>query len=381
MGHIIDIPVGNDLGPLLNHTSIALYVIAVFFVAIRFITRACLVKKFGLDDLFIAVAVALGGLQTVTIFMQVEHGRGRHATELHVMEFNEMLKYSWLNMLVYFVATWTVKMSILALYYRIGAGVRGLPWVVQARGVWVTAGVMTAAAVASFMAQLLACLPVSRAWDIERQPEGCINGALFMQISAAINVGTDIVLLLFPLPLLPLMKFNKKQRTALALIFSIGLVPVIASTMRLCEIAMSGSPTSTSMSWQDGDSSWTWAWVPIWSQIEVDIGIVVASLPSLNPLLKHVWAPPSMRRSATPSELPDFPEYQKSWDERKSPSDTEFDVEGSLKSDSETFYEESSDDEDDSGAAKPGVLSKALPPLPLGSKSSKSWWRRLRAMK
>jgi hypothetical protein len=85
-----------------------------------------------------------------------------------------------------------------------------------------------------------------------------------------------------------------------------------------------------------------------------------------------------MRRSATPSELPDFPEYQKSWDERKSPSDTEFDVEGSLKSDSETFYEESSDDEDDSGAAKPGTLSKALPPLPLGSKS---WWRRLRATK
>jgi hypothetical protein len=62
-------------------------------------------------------------------------------------------------------------------------------------------------------AQLLACLPISRAWDIERQPQGCINGALFMQVSAAINVGTDIVLLLFPLPLLPLMKFNKKQRS------------------------------------------------------------------------------------------------------------------------------------------------------------------------
>jgi hypothetical protein len=85
-----------------------------------------------------------------------------------------------------------------------------------------------------------------------------------------------------------------------------------------------------------------------------------------------------MRRSATPSELPDFPEYQKSSDERKSPSDTEFDVEGSLKSDSRTFYEESSDDEYDLGAAKPGALSKALPPLPSGSKR---WWRRLRVMK
>jgi hypothetical protein len=38
----------------------------------------------------------LGGLQTVTIFMQVENGRGKHAKELHVEHFNEMLK-------VYFV--------------------------------------------------------------------------------------------------------------------------------------------------------------------------------------------------------------------------------------------------------------------------------------
>jgi len=51
----------------------------------------------------------------------------------------------------------TVKMSILALYYRIGSGVQGLPWVVQARGVWVTAGVMTAAAFASFMVSCTIC--------------------------------------------------------------------------------------------------------------------------------------------------------------------------------------------------------------------------------
>jgi hypothetical protein len=48
----------------------------------------------------------LGGLQTITIFMQVEHGRGRHSKELHEEEFDKMLQYSWLNMLVYFVAIW-----------------------------------------------------------------------------------------------------------------------------------------------------------------------------------------------------------------------------------------------------------------------------------
>jgi hypothetical protein len=48
----------------------------------------------------------LGGVQTLTIIMQVEHGRGRHAMQLHLDDFNEMLKYMWLNMLTYFVANW-----------------------------------------------------------------------------------------------------------------------------------------------------------------------------------------------------------------------------------------------------------------------------------
>ncbi|KAL5119325.1 hypothetical protein ACEQ8H_002812 [Pleosporales sp. CAS-2024a] len=363
---------GNDQSLVLDHISIAMYAVAVFFVTMRFITRACLVKKFGLDDLYIGVAASLGGLQTVTIFMQIRYGRGRHAKDLSEEDFNEMLKYSWLNMLIYFVAIWTVKMSILALYYRIGSGMRGLPWVVQAKAVWITAGLMSATAVASFMAQLLACMPISRTWDIERQPEGCINGALFMQISAAINVATDIVLLLFPLPLLPLIKFNKKQRTALAFIFSIGLIPVIASTMRLCEIIMSGSPISDNLSWREGDSSWKWAWVPVWSQIEVDMGILVASLPSLNPLLKSMWTPTITHRA---SELPDFPDYQERI-EHASPNKTESHVEKSRKGSQVTFYEESEDEEDEVGLAKSAIAQTAGTSLPPRQKSGKGWWRK-----
>jgi hypothetical protein len=53
-----------------------------------------------------------------------------------------------------------------------------------------------------------------------------------------------------------------------------------------------------------------------------------------------------LRRSMTPSELPDFPDYQECWDEKKSPSDMDFDVEKSPNPNKATFYEESSDDED-----------------------------------
>lgn len=62
-------------------------------------------------------------------------------------------------------------------------------------------------------AQFNACTPINRIWEVEKKPVGCIDALAFMTASAAINVATDIALLLFPLPLLPLMQFNKRQRS------------------------------------------------------------------------------------------------------------------------------------------------------------------------
>ncbi|EUC37204.1 hypothetical protein COCVIDRAFT_14926 [Bipolaris victoriae FI3] len=314
MGHIV-FANGHDQGPLLARVSLAMYTVAVTFVALRCFTRACIVKRFGLDDVFIAIATVLGAAQTVTIILQVEHGQGRHTTELRIEQFNHMLMYQWINMLIYFVANWAVKMSILALYYRIGYGRKGLPWIVQAPAVWTVAGFMTAFGISSFTAQLFLCVPISRIWDIVHANDGgCIDVSEFMITSAAINVATDIVLLMFPLPLLRLFKFNRRQRTALVVVLSVGLIPVIASTMRLCEIIMAGRPIKPGKGWQDNDYSWGWAWVPVWSQIEVDVSILAASLPCLYPLFKHVFHPCS--RPATPSEMPTLPGYPESWAEQ-----------------------------------------------------------------
>jgi len=41
----------------------------------------------------------------------------------------------------------------------------------------------------------------------------CIDGASFSHAQSGINVFIDVVLLLYPLPLLPLLKFNKRQRS------------------------------------------------------------------------------------------------------------------------------------------------------------------------
>jgi hypothetical protein len=84
--------------------------------------------------------------------------------------------------------------------------------------------------------------------------------------------------------------------------------------MRLCEIVMSDSPIAKGITWQQADFSWMWAWVPVWSQIEVDVAIVAASLPSLSPLFKQAWLGfHTPTRASTPSQIPTLPGYRESW--------------------------------------------------------------------
>lgn len=61
--------------------------------------------------------------------------------------------------------------------------------------------------------QIFSCIPITAAWDVKQIPVMCIDGKTFMYVQGAINILTDVVLLLYPLPLIPLLKFNKRQRS------------------------------------------------------------------------------------------------------------------------------------------------------------------------
>lgn len=58
------------------------------------------------------------------------------------------------------------------------------------------------------------------------------------------------------LPMSPRGSILTYSTAAVIVIFSVGLIPVVASTMRLCEIVMSGNGLHRGMGWKQADSSW-----------------------------------------------------------------------------------------------------------------------------
>ncbi|KAJ4355748.1 uncharacterized protein N0V89_003768 [Didymosphaeria variabile] len=152
------------------------------------------------------------------------------------------------------------------------------------------------------MVEMFSCVPMSAIFDIDNPTRRCIAWVPFYLTQSAVDVVINLVLVLFPLPLLGILKIDKKQRYALVIIFSIGLLPLVASIIRMCQIAIAVRTKASTR--PTGDASWEGRWIPLWSQIEVDVGIVAASLPSLSPLLKQIWSGLAHSRTMSPSHIP-----------------------------------------------------------------------------
>ena len=65
------------------------------------------------------------------------------------------------------------------------------------------------------------CNPVSKAWN-PLTPGTCINSWLFFVIGSSMNCGTDIAILILPLPSVLRLQLSKWQKISLVGVFLLG---------------------------------------------------------------------------------------------------------------------------------------------------------------
>lgn len=108
------------------------------------------------------------------------------------------------------------KISILLLYCRIFA-LPAFQWCCYVMG-----GLIVAWSLSTILAALLICRPVSDLWD--PVPQGyCGNHVLSYTITGAINIVTDVVVLLLPLPYLARLEMALYKKVVLVATFTLGI--------------------------------------------------------------------------------------------------------------------------------------------------------------
>ncbi|PCD22337.1 hypothetical protein AU210_016126 [Fusarium oxysporum f. sp. radicis-cucumerinum] len=159
-------------------------------------------------------------------------------------------------------------MSFAVLYLRL------LPGHVSRRMNQLLLTVLAAEGFEETMVVIFHCKPVDKAWNPQKEGT-CLNLKLFYYISFAIKFVTDVCLFIQPIPAVWKLQLSKAKRLGAILMLSLGLFVCIIAIIRVSFISQLRTDVTKDLV------------IPmIWSQVEVSVLVVCASIPSLRPFLQ-----------------------------------------------------------------------------------------------
>ncbi|GAB7327848.1 hypothetical protein MBLNU13_g11638t1 [Cladosporium sp. NU13] len=268
---------GHTSGDAVAGVTISFTIVAAFCTIMRLYTRFVLNKMGGVDDVFIAIATVLAVALTTTMCAQVKYGMGRHQSSLTAHDLLWTNRWFWVSLWTYYSALYCAKLAILLQYLRI------FPQETFRRVNYGLIAFITAYSCWTIFSAIFSCTPVSYFWTHSIDPNAkgtCLNRLVVWFTNAALNIVTDIAVAVLPLPVIKTLNLPKSQKLALTFVFCLGGITCVVSLMRLQSLyAVSVSE----------DISWDNPMAALWSNLEVNIGIICSCLPTLKTCVMRVF--------------------------------------------------------------------------------------------
>ncbi|KAG4428195.1 hypothetical protein IFR05_016323 [Cadophora sp. M221] len=200
-------------------------------------------------------------------------GLGQRLNTLTPTQFITHFKMTYLSILFYNMSLCLSKFAILLFCQRLFAP---SSWRKAYLVTLTCIGIYTAWAVAT---SIVPCVPVRRYWDKTVQGR-CLPNEVLWFLNAGLNIVSDFVVVLLPIPTVFALRLPRKQKIGVSLVFGLGLFVCIISIVRLH--ALSKIATATDFTYDAFD-------IALWTCIEVNGAIVGACLPMLKPLVNKLW--------------------------------------------------------------------------------------------
>jgi len=183
------------------------------------------------------------------------------------------------------------KSSILVFYLSLSKSNRLFRWSTIA-----TLAVVNAAGFALLMTTVFQCRPVGAAFEVPIPSDAhCTDIVTIYLASAPVNIITDLVMLLLPMPILTGMRLPRKQKAILVITFGFGLFVAVIDIIRVAYLQSAATYRISELNADSGggsdqdetDFSWYASLSFMWSAIEVNVGIMCACVPGLKPLVSR----------------------------------------------------------------------------------------------
>lgn len=187
------------------------------------------------------------------------------------------------------------KTSILSLYMRIFGFER---WVRVY--IWILAGVIWAWATSTILEAFLLCRPFAFNWDTNIPGGECANRNVAFIVAGVLNMTTDVLVIVVPLPNIWKLKLTLLKKIALCMIFCLGLLfvtfPFLVYRLNTNDAFLLSSISAISIiriialgQISFKDITYTAIKPVLWSIVEIQLAIVAVNIPLLRPIVARIF--------------------------------------------------------------------------------------------
>ena len=174
-----------------------------------------------------------------------------------------------------------VKLSIL-FFYRTFATKKTFRRLVHATIAFVMASTTGMILVTAFECPSKPSLAYSEHIFTRRKQYGCLPVRKLYFAQASMNIFSDIVVFILPLPVLIKLRMETHKRVGLLFLFSVGLLVPIAAIFRIQAVRLWAKAGWHEQRYYGG-------YLIFWDHIESNTAIICASVPSLQPLFRGLF--------------------------------------------------------------------------------------------
>jgi hypothetical protein len=174
------------------------------------------------------IAVVFAILLSISCLIATSLGLGKHLWNINPNlaelpeDVSRLVKVLLGCHLAYYLALTFTKLSILATYTRL------FPDGIYRYTIYLIGTIVVIFWITSIFVIMLTCVPVQAAWDYSITNPKCIHILKYFYVSAAFNIGTDLILFFLPVSTIWKISVSRAQRVVVCLLFGMGTLCVFS---------------------------------------------------------------------------------------------------------------------------------------------------------
>ncbi|KAI8670032.1 hypothetical protein NCS56_00807100 [Fusarium sp. Ph1] len=271
----------------LNETKDAPAIAGIVFVTVltsivvlgRLISRAFLIRRFGLDDTLTLISWVCYIPFVGMCIRLINLGSGRHfeyiqyVLDMPTIELTEVLDFA--AHIIYTTTLLFCRISGLAFYYRLCSIHDRLLLAIK-----IVMGILIAGYLPQLFLLIFHCIPVTGLWPYDFQPGfdkyTCLQWGLVYSVNSSVSLLCDFLLFGIPVVMLRVLEMPRKRKIQLACILLPGTSVIAISITRLVFV-IEGQ-------W-NADMSWAYNPMLAIEVSEIGATLIALSVPGLKPLV------------------------------------------------------------------------------------------------